>query len=138
MSVFETRFINLITVMRKGSPRPRRARQCDLSQSGLKKQLDIQALHETRERLLTERTRRFKQGCGFLIERDMRVRTGRRAFQKELVNLVPTGTLDLSHFILSKFSDMMEEPATNNDPIEAIDAEIKMLAKADTDIQRLI
>ena len=101
-------------------------------------QLDLQALHRARERLVTERTRLINQGRGFLMERGIRVGTGRHVFQKELVNLVATGTAHLSHRILSMLSDMMAELATINDRIEAIDTEIKALAKADSDMQRLM
>ncbi|SMD10429.1 Transposase IS116/IS110/IS902 family protein [Primorskyibacter flagellatus] len=101
-------------------------------------QLDLQALHRARERLVTERTRLTNQGRGFLMERGIRVGAGRHVFQKELVRLVATGTTDLSHRILSMLSDMMAELATINDRVEAIDTEIKALAKADADMQRLM
>lgn len=101
-------------------------------------QLDLQALHRARERLVTERTRLINQGRGFLMERGIRVGAGRHVFQKELVRLVVTGTADLSHRILSMLSDMMAELATINDRIEAIDTEIKALAKADADMQHLM
>ncbi len=52
--------------------------------------------------------------------------------------MVATGTADLSHRILSMLSDMMAELATINDRVEAIDTEIKALAKADADMQRLM
>ncbi|PLS19802.1 IS110 family transposase [Neptunicoccus cionae] len=101
-------------------------------------QLDLQALHRARERLVTERTRLINQGRGFLMERGIRVGAGRHVFQKELVRLVATGTANLSHRILSMLSDMMAELATINDRVEAIDTEIKALAKADADMQRLM
>lgn len=101
-------------------------------------QLDLQALHRARERLVTERTRLINQGRGFLMERGIRVGTGRHVFQKELVRLVATGTADLSHRILSMLSDMMAELATINDRVDAIVTEIKALAKTDVDMQRLM
>lgn len=101
-------------------------------------QLDLQALHRARERLVTERTRLINQGRGFLMERGIRIGAGRHVFQKVLVRLVATGTADLSHRILSMLADMMAELATINDRVEAIDTEIKALAKADADMQRLM
>jgi transposase len=50
-------------------------------------QLDLQALHRARERLVSERTRLINQGRGFLMERGIRVGTGRHVFQKELARL---------------------------------------------------
>jgi len=52
--------------------------------------------------------------------------------------LVVTGTADLSHRIVSMLPDMMAELAMINGPVEAIDTEIKTLAKADADMQRLM
>lgn len=101
-------------------------------------QLDPQALHRARERLVTERTRPINQGRGLSMERGIRIGTGRHVFQKELVRLVATGTADLSHPILSMLSDMMAELVTINDRVEAIDTEIQALAEADADMQRLM
>lgn len=50
-------------------------------------QLDLQALHRARERLVTDRTRLVNQGHGFFMERGTRVGTGRHVFQKELTRL---------------------------------------------------
>ena len=99
--------------------------------------LDLQALHRAREWLVTERTRLINQGLGFQMERGFRVGTGHYVFQKELPRSVATGTADLSHRILSMLSDMMAELATINDRVEAINTEIKALAKADAEMQRL-
>ena len=68
-------------------------------------QLDLQALHRARERLVSDRTRLINQGRGFLMERGIRIGTGRHVF---------------------------------NDRISAIDAEIRVLAKTDADMQRLM
>lgn len=46
-------------------------------------QLDLQARHRLRERLVSDRTRLFNQGRGFLMERGIRVGTGRHVFQTE-------------------------------------------------------
>ncbi len=72
------------------------------------------------------------------MERVIRVRTGRHVFQKELARLAAEGTADLSHRILLMLSDMAAELATINGRVEVIDAEIKALAKADADMQRLM
>ncbi|AWC26099.1 IS110 family transposase (plasmid) [Aminobacter sp. MSH1] len=101
-------------------------------------QLDLQALHRTRERLVTTRTRLINQGRGFLMERGIRVGTGRHLFQKGLLKLTEGGTPDLSHRMLLMLSDMATELAAINDRIDAIDAEIKALAKTDADMQRLM
>ena len=101
-------------------------------------QLDLQALHRARERLVSDRTRLINQGRGFLMERGIRVGTGRHVFQKELARLTAEGNDDLSHRMLMLLSDMASELDVINDRIATIDVEIKALAKADADMQRLM
>lgn len=101
-------------------------------------QLDLQALHRARERLVTERTRLINQGRRFLMERGIRVGMGRHVIQKELMRFTEDGTSDLSGRVLQMLSDMASELATINGRVDAIDAEIKTLARADTDMQRLM
>ncbi|MZR12199.1 IS110 family transposase [Maritimibacter sp. DP07] len=59
-------------------------------------QLDLQALHRARERLVSDRTRLINQGRGFLMERGIRVGTGRHVFPKELTRSAAEGAADLS------------------------------------------
>lgn len=101
-------------------------------------QLDLQALHRARERLVSDRTRLINQGRGFLMERGIRIGTGRHVFQKELIRLTAEGTDDLSRRMLTLLSDMASELSVVNDRISAIDAEIRVLAKTDADMQRLM
>lgn len=101
-------------------------------------QLDLQALHRARERLVSDRTRLINQGRGFLMERGIRIGTGRHVFQKELIRLTAEGTDDLSRRMLTLLSDMASELSVINDRISAIDAEIRVLAKTDADMQRLM
>lgn len=101
-------------------------------------QLDLQALHRARERLVSDRTRLINQGRGFLMERGIRVGTGRHVFQKELTKLTRQGTVDLSPRIVLMLSDMASELGEINRRVAAIDAEIKSLAKTNADMQRLM
>ncbi|SHM67123.1 Transposase [Roseovarius pacificus] len=101
-------------------------------------QLDLQALHRARERLVSDRTRLINQGRGFLMERGIRVGTGRHVFQKELARLATEGIADLSPRMLLLVTDMVSELDVINDRVAAIDAEIKALARADADMQRLM
>lgn len=50
-------------------------------------QLDLQALHRARERLVQNRTRLVNQARGFLMERGVRVGQGRHVFQRALRQL---------------------------------------------------
>ena len=67
---------------------------------------------------MTERTRLINQGRGFLMERGIRVGTGRHVFQKELMRLTEDGTSDLSRRILLMLSDMASELATINGRVD--------------------
>lgn len=101
-------------------------------------QLDLQALHRARERLVSDRTRLINQGRGFLMERGIRVGTGRHVFQKELARLAVEGAADLSPRMRLLVTDMASELDVINDRVTAIDAEIKALARTDADMQRLM
>ncbi|MBQ4827557.1 IS110 family transposase [Leisingera sp. HS039] len=76
-------------------------------------QLDLQALHRARERLVSDRTRLINQGRGFLMERGIRVGTGRHVFQKELARLSAEGAADLSPRMLLLVTDI---PLTLREP----------------------
>lgn len=101
-------------------------------------QLNLQALHRARERLVSDRARLINQGRGFLIERGIRVGTGRHVFQKELARLAVEGDADLSPRMRLLVTDMASELDVINDRVTAINAEIKALARTDTDMQRLM
>jgi transposase len=101
-------------------------------------QLDLQTLHRARERLVTERTRLINQGRGFLMERGLRVGTGRHVFQKELTKLTVEDAADLSPRIVQMLADMAAELDEINRRVTALDVEIKQLARNDADMLRLM
>jgi transposase len=59
-------------------------------------QLDLQALHCSRERLAHNRTRLINQAPGFLMERGIRIGQGRHVFQRALSGLIADRPEDLS------------------------------------------
>ena len=101
-------------------------------------QLDLQALHRARERLVTDRTRLINQGRGFLMERGLRIGAGRHVFQKELKKLTVEGAADLSPRMVQMLADMAAELDEINRRVTALDVEIKQLAKNDADMLRLM
>ena len=100
--------------------------------------LDLRALHRGRERLVSGRTRLINQSRSFLMERGIRVGTGRHVFQKELARLTAEGNDDLSYRMLVLSADMVSEMDVINNRFAAIDAEIKALARTDADMQWLM
>lgn len=83
-----------------------------------KEQLDLQALHHARERLVSYRTRLINQPRGFLMGRGIRVGTERHVFQKELTRLSAECTGDRSCRMLMLLSDMASELALINERVE--------------------
>jgi transposase len=59
-------------------------------------QLDLQALHRVRERLVSQRTGIINQICAFMLERGIAVRQGHRFLRAELPAILGTRTDDLS------------------------------------------
>lgn len=101
-------------------------------------QLDLQALHRLRERLIHNRTRLINQARGFLMERGIRIGSGRHVFQKALENLTDHVEGDLSSRMLEMFEGMAIELAAINAQVAGLDAEIKSVARRDEDMCRLM
>ena len=101
-------------------------------------QLDLQALHRLRERLVHNRTRLINQARGFLMERGIRIGSGRHVFQKALENLTDHVEGDLSPRMLEMFEGAATELASINAQVAGLDAEIKSVARRDKDMCRLM
>lgn len=69
-------------------------------------QLDLQALHRARERLVQNRTRLVNQVRGFLMERGIRIGTGRHVFQRELTRLLEGNDMPLMPAMVRILSGM--------------------------------
>lgn len=101
-------------------------------------QLDLQALHRLRERLVHNRTRLINQARGFLMERGVRIGSGRHVFQKALVELADHAEGDLSEGMLEMFEAMAVELSIINAQVADLDSEIKSVARKDEDMCRLM
>ena len=101
-------------------------------------QLDLQALHRARERLVQNRTRLVNQARGFLMERGILIGTGRHVFQRELRLLLEDGSLCLMAGMVQMLSEMAAELAEVNKRIADLDAQIRTHARQDADMQRLM
>lgn len=101
-------------------------------------QLDLQALHRARERLVQDRTRLINQARGFLMERGVRPAQGRHVFQKFLTRLAEDHSGDLTPRMLAMLVDMAAELSAINEKVAALDSEIKSAAGADQDMRRLM
>jgi len=101
-------------------------------------QLDLQALHRVRERLVGQRTGIINQIRAFLLERGIAVRQGLRFLRLELPSILATRTDVLS----PRMSRVIEELAGDwrrlDARIEGLTREIETLAHQDQHCERLM
>jgi transposase len=101
-------------------------------------QLDLQALHRVRERLVGQRTGIINQIRAFLLERSIAVRQGVRFLRTELPGILATRTDVLS----PRMSRVIEELAGDwrhlDARIEGLTSEIETLARQDQHCERLM
>jgi len=100
-------------------------------------QLDLQALHRVRERLMSQRTGVINQIRAFLLERGIAIRQGWRALRAELPR-----ALTLTDRLTPRMVHLVEDLATDwrwlDQRIAAVSTEIEELAQADDGAVRLM
>src|SRR5262247_4424489 len=101
-------------------------------------QLDLQALHRVRERLVSQRTGIINQIRAFLLERGIAVRQGLRFLRAELPGILATCTDVLSPRMLRVIEDLAGDWRRLDARIEALSGEIGALARQDQACVRLM
>src|SRR3974377_1206018 len=101
-------------------------------------QLDLQALHRVRERLVGQRTGVINQIRAFLLERGIAVRQGLRFLRAELPGILATPTVVLSPRILRIVEDLVGDWPRLDERIENLSDEIAALARQDKGCGRLM
>src|SRR3974390_1176931 len=101
-------------------------------------QLDLQAMHRVRERLVGQRTGVINQIRAFLLERGIAVRQGLRFLRAELPGILATRTDVLSPRILRIVEDLMGDWHRLDERIEGLSGEIDTLARQDPGCARLM
>jgi transposase len=101
-------------------------------------QLDLQALHRVRSRLVTQRTAVINQIRGFLLERGVPVRQGATALRSALPDLLAKRTDVLSPRVLRLIEDLTDDWRRLDARVESTTAEIEALADEDEHCQRLM
>ena len=94
-------------------------------------QLDLQALHRIRERLVSQRTGVINQIRAFMLERGIAVRQGLRFLRAELPRLLATREDVLSAHMIRLIEDLAGDWRRLDQRIEALSAEIEGIAHAD-------
>src|ERR1700761_9406308 len=101
-------------------------------------QLDLQALHRVRERLVSQRTGIINQIRAFLLERGVAVRQGLRFLRAELPGLLARRTDVLSPRMLRILEDLSADWRHLDARIEGLSGEIETLARQDQHCERLM
>jgi transposase len=101
-------------------------------------QLDLQALHRVRSRLVSERTAVINQIRGFLLEHGIIVRQGLRFLRQLLPDILAKRTDVLSPRMVRIVSDLAGDWRQLDDRIETVTDEIETLAKADDSCRRVM
>jgi transposase len=101
-------------------------------------QLDLQALHRVRSRLVTQRTAVINQIRGFLLERGVPIRQGATALRSALPDLLATRSDVLSPRVLRLIQDLMEDWRRLDTRVESTTTEIEGLVVQDEHCQRLM
>jgi transposase len=101
-------------------------------------QLDLQAMHRVRERLVARRTSLVNQIRGFLVDRGVSMPLGVAALRRRLPDLLARPDDRLSSRIRSLLASQWDECCQVDDRIDAIDREIVKLAAGDEACRRLM
>src|SRR6266403_4209086 len=101
-------------------------------------QLDLQALHRVRERLVGQRTGVINQIRAFLLERGIAVRQGLRSLRSELPGILATRTDVLAPRMLRIVEDLAADWRRLDERIEGLSGEIERLARQDKACERLM
>jgi len=100
-------------------------------------QLDLQALHRVRSRLVGQRTAVINQIRGFLLEHGITVRQGPSALRHALPDILAKRTDVLSSRMVRLVEGLTDDWRRLDARIDAVTAEIETVATQDADCRRL-
>jgi transposase len=101
-------------------------------------QLDLQALHRVRERLVGQRTGIINQIRAFLLERGVAVRQGLRFLRAELPTILATRCEELSPRMRRLIEDLAGDWRRLDERIEGLTGEIEAVARRDGGCEQLM
>jgi transposase len=101
-------------------------------------QLDLQALHRVRERLVSQRTGIINQIRAFLLERGIAMRQGQRYLRAELPRFLATPPDVLSPRIIRIIEDLAGDWRRLDERVESLSNEIEAIARQDAGCERLM
>jgi len=100
-------------------------------------QLDLQAIHRVRARLVARRTAAINQLRGFLLERGVTFPVGRRALVERFADVLANPVVSLSPRFCLLLTRLRDEWRLLDDAIQDLDREIATLARDDEACCRL-
>jgi transposase len=101
-------------------------------------QLDLQALHRVRERLVSQRTGVINQIRAFLLERGISVRQGRQFLRAGLPTILATRSDVLSGRMQHVIEGLAEDWRRLDERIDKLSIEIEVLVHEDAGAERLM
>ena len=101
-------------------------------------QLDLQALHRVRERLVSQRTGIINQIRAFLLERGIAVRQGQRFLRSALPDILAAPSEVLSPHMVRIIEDLSGDWRRLDERVMGLSAEIEALARSDCSCERLM
>ena len=101
-------------------------------------QLDLQALHRVRERLVSQRTGIINQIRAFLLERGIAVRQGQRFLRAELPRILVMPPDVLSPRMVRIIEDLAGDWRRLDERVESLSNEIETIARQDAGCERLM
>src|SRR5262244_397272 len=108
------------TTMPRQLPKQRCGRICGFVQEKSQDQLDLQACHRVRSRLVSRRTATINQIRAFLIEQGIAVRSGPRALRKSLFAILENRKDEISPRMAKLIRDLYEDWCCLDERIESV------------------
>ena len=100
-------------------------------------QLDLQALHRVRERLVSRRTAVINQIRAFLLERGVTFHKGSSSLRRQMPEILENADAQLSPRIRGLLATMWEEWKQLDEQVKSFDAQIETIGNDDPICQRL-
>ena len=101
-------------------------------------QLDLQAYHRVRSRLVSRRTATINQIRAFLIEQGIAVRAGPRALRNSLFAILENRKDEISPRMARLILDLYQDWCHLDERIDAVTGEIEELSRVEAKCQRLM
>lgn len=101
-------------------------------------QVDLQALHRIRDRLIRNRTGLMNQARAFCIEYGLAMRKGAGGFHADIRRHLANTENDLSQAMRALLSDLLDDLAHLERPIAQLTREIEAVAHQDETVRRLL